>query len=347
MKILFSLIITGLAIIVFLSCKEEPPAEYTAEAVCVKAVKLPESERSLAIEYPGVLSTKQVIRLSFKTGGIIDRIYVNEGSRVNKGQVIATLNMTEISSQAGQAKLAFEKAERDLDRIRKLYSDTVTTLEQLQDATSAYNVALENLNIAQFNLQYSKITAPANGKILARLAEEHELIGPGMPVLIISEQGSEQWIVKSGLSDRDIVRISTGDKAEVGFDAFPGKKFAARVSQIDEMVDPQTGTFGVEVTVEAGQDRFMNGMIARVSIKPEFNQSVTMVPSEAIVEGEGQNAFVFVVNEQDSTALKVPVTIAWLENNYIAVREALNEKGSVITEGASYIEDGTKINFKK
>jgi RND family efflux transporter MFP subunit len=330
------------------SCSEKAPVQVSnEEVICVKAGVMEETNTALPVQYPGILTTKQVIKLSFKTGGIISDIWAQEGSFVKKGQVIASLEMTEISSQVSQAKLALEKAERDLKRVKSLYADTVATLEQLQDATSAYEVALQNNNIAEFNLQYSRITAPANGKIIARLAEEHELAGPGMPVLVFSEQGKEEWIVKAGLSDRDIVRIKEGDRADVVFDAFPGRTFKAFVSQVAEMVDPQSGTFEVEVTVDPQKERLINGLTARISIQPESRQQVTMVPPEALTGADGNRGFVYIVEESDTTAKKVPVTIAFLENQYVAVVEPLNQMGQVITEGASFLEDGTKINISK
>ncbi len=341
------LAIAGLSALAFIGCAEDKPAEtYTEEVVCVKAETLVETNAAVPIQCTGLVSSKRLIKMSFKTGGIIARINVDEGSPVKKGQVIALLEMTEITAQVDQAKLVLEKAERDLKRIKSLFNDTVATLEQLQDATSAYEVALENSKIARFNQHYSHITAPANGKIIARLAEEHELVGPGMPVVVFIEQGKDEWVVKAGVSDKDAVKIKTGDKAEAFFDAFPGKAFPAYVSQIAEMVDPQSGTFEVEITVDPQQERLINGLVAKVNIESLNKQLVTLVPPEAVTETDGRKGYVYIVQAADTTARKVEITIAYLENNYIAVVEPINKFGSIITEGASYLEEGSKISIQ-
>ncbi len=348
MKYLTSIIAAGVYMAIFTGCSEKSPENTRpSEAICVKARILAETDHALAVQYPGILSAKQVIKLSFKTGGIIAGIQVNEGSRVRKGQVLALLDMTEIGSQVNQSGLALDKAKRDMNRIKSLYTDTVATLEQLQDATSAYEAAVENFNIAHFNQHYSRITAPANGRIIARLAEEHEVVGPGMPVLVFCEDDKEEWVVKTGLSDRDIVRIRKGDKAIAEFDAFPGKKFSAYVSQMAETVDPQSGTFEVEVTVIPQQERLLNGLIAKVTIEYKSEHTVTLVPPEALTEGNGSKGYIFTVDEIDTTARKVPVTIAYIENEYIAVLESVKSLGQVITEGASYVEDGSKISIQQ
>lgn len=342
------LAIAGLSALVFISCAKDKSAEnYAEEVVCVKAETLVETNAAFPIQCTGLLSSKRLIKLSFKTGGIIARINVDEGSPVKKGQVIASLEMTEIAAQVDQTKLALEKAERDLKRIKSLYKDTVATLEQLQDATSAYKAASENCKIAEFNQQYSHITAPANGKIISKLAEEHELVGPGMPVLVFIEQGKDEWVVKAGVSDKDAVKIKAGDKAEVFFDAFPDKAFPAYVSQIAEMVDPQSGTFEVEITVNPQQERLINGLVAKVNIESLNEQLVTLVPPEAVTEADGIKGYVYVVEAADTTAKKVEVTIAYLDNKYIAVIEPINSLGTIITEGASYLEDGSKISIQE
>lgn len=348
MKTISFITISGVIIFSFLSCSKQVPASsQQEEIICVKAETLVETNASVPIHCSGVLTSKRMIKLSFKTGGIISHIAVDEGSQVKKGQVIATLDMTEISAQVNQARLAYEKTERDLNRVKNLYTDTVATLEQLQDATSAYQAAMETKNIAEFNQQYSLITAPANGRIIAKLAEEHELVGTGMPVLVFSEQGTDEWIVRAGISDKDIIRIKKGDKAQVEVDAFPGVVFPASVSLISEAADPQSGTFEVEIAVTPNSEKFLNGLVAKVKIEPMNGHLVTLVPPEAVTEADGHKGYVYVVEKADSTAKKIPVTIAYLQNSEVAVIEPLNKMGLVITKGAAYLEDGSKISLSK
>ncbi|MBN2814729.1 MAG: efflux RND transporter periplasmic adaptor subunit [Bacteroidales bacterium] len=343
MKTIAMISVACLLTVFFSRCTNKPTATYTEQAVCVKAEKLAETDAVIPIHCSGILSSKRLIKMSFKTGGIISALYVEPGQKVKKGQLLASLEMTEISSQVEQARLAVEKTERDLSRVKNLYRDTVATLEQLQDATLAFEMAERNLSIAAFNQQYSKIAAPADGLVIATLAESHELTGPGTPVLVFSELGNDEWVVKAGLADKDIVRVHTGDKAEAVFDAYPGRKFAAYVSQISETADPHTGTFEVELTIEPGNERMINGLVAVVDIEAEGNQVVTLVPPEAITDTDGSKGYVYVIEEADTTAKKVEVTIAYLDNQYVAVKEPINKMGLVITEGAAYLGNGSKI----
>lgn len=341
-----SILMISAAIVMFAACtKKKPAASANTEAVCVKVSNLVETKANVPIQCSGILSSKRMVKLSFKTGGIIAGINVKEGSVVRKGQVLAALDMTEIASQVSQARLAFEKAERDLKRVKNLYNDTVATLEQLQDATSAYYVAIENKDIAEFNLRYSSIIAPANGRIVAKLSEEDELVGPGSPILVFTENGSDEWVVKAGISDKDIVRVKNGDQAEIELDAFPGRTFSAYISQVSEAADPVSGTFEIEVTVKPGNERLVNGLVAKVRVESTNTQVVTLVPPDALTEADGRKGYVYVVKPADTTAMRIPVTIAYLENSNVAVIESVNKLGQVIVKGASYLEDGTKVNI--
>ncbi len=333
--------------LIMMSCAKKPDAKGNNEQViCVQAVSIKETIVSKSIVCSGILSSKRISKLSFKTGGIISHLVVDEGSFVKKGQLLASLDMTEISAQVQQARVAFEKAERDLKRSKNLYADSVVTLEQLQNATSAFEAALGTKNIGEFNLRYSQIVAPANGKIISKLAEESELIAPGMPVLVFSEQGNDKWVIKTGVSDKDIVAISKGDKATITFDAFQGKEFTGQVSQLAELADQSSGTFEVELAVKPGDIKFINGLVATIKINSSHSQTVSLLPPDAVTEMDGNKGYVYVVNTNNSTAKKIPITISYIQNSEIAVPEPLNKMGKVIIKGAAYLEDGSKINVE-
>ena len=131
----------------------------------MNTVLLEEQEYKIPVVTTGLLGTAREMKLSFKTGGIIKEIKVREGQSCTKGEVLASLDLSEISAQVNQARIASEKAYRDLNRARNLYRDSVVTLEQYQNARSAYELAKNQKDIADFNLRHSMIKAPSDGKI--------------------------------------------------------------------------------------------------------------------------------------------------------------------------------------
>jgi RND family efflux transporter MFP subunit len=187
----------------------------------------------------GVLASKKEAKLSFKNGGIVAALRADEGQDVRKGQVLAVLDLTEIDAQVAQARNNFEKAQRDRDRVQRLYADSAATLEQMQNATTGFEVASAAFTAARFNREHSVIVAPENGRILRRQVEEGELINPGSSVFLFAGGGAgEGWVVRTGIADRDMVKLKIGDRAKMTFDAYPGVSFPAVVTEIAAAADP-------------------------------------------------------------------------------------------------------------
>jgi membrane fusion protein, multidrug efflux system len=334
--------LTGLIGLLFIAgCRQKPGNGTGPQAVPVKTAPVLVRRLSEPVRTSGFLSSEAEMKLSFKTGGIIDHVFARDGERVRKGQILATLKLDEIRSMAEQARNGYEKAKRDFARAQNLYRDSVATLEQIQDAQTGLNVAKSNLEIADFNLTHSSITAPSDGRILRRLSEANELIGPGYPALVFGTEGSE-WLVKVGATDRDVVRIAAGDSASVTLDAFPGNRFAASVRSVGGAPDPMSGVFEVELSVLKGTRAFVNGLMADAEIFPSRKREYRVIPFEALVDVSDMRGSVYAVSP-DQTARKLPVTIGFLSDGIAAVERGLEKTDRVVSEGAAYLSDGIPV----
>jgi RND family efflux transporter MFP subunit len=295
------------------------------------------------IESNGLIGAQDEMRLSFKTGGIVRRIAVQEGTVVRKGTLLAELELTEVQAQAEQALQMAQKAERDLERGERLYTDQVISLETLQNLRTQASIARAGRDAARFNLGYSRITAPRDGVVLRKLAEERELVPPGQPVVILGS-ADRGYVLRFALADRDIVRIKTGDSARVRLDAYPGIELKGRVSEVSSAADPRTGLFPAQVRLDSVTDiRLASGLVANVTIEPAQTESTpfTYVPVSAIVEGEGRTASVFVID--GTTARKRLVRVGFIKDENVALAEGLKPGERVVTEGSLYLVDGERI----
>jgi RND family efflux transporter MFP subunit len=325
-------------------CRESSANSNTVETMAVRTAKVKSATIAPPIRAAGILSGKAESKLSFKIGGIIDRIVVSEGQSVQQGQLLARLKLSEINAQVHQAQNAFDKAARDLQRAKNLYRDSVATLEQLQDATTGYEVAKSSLEIAKFNRQYGSIYAPAAGKILKRFAEANELASPGTPVLMM-RNAQDGWVVKAGLADRDVVRVAIGDTARLAFDAYPDQSFAATVSEISGTASPMTGTYEVELQVHAVEGAtFLSGMIAKVEVLPSKKSLVSLVPIEALIEADGSRGNVYTI-APPNVAKKIGVLVAFIHDRHAAITAGLDGVDEVVTDGAAYLSDGAAIKI--
>jgi len=342
-KGIFLLLVSGLvSSLVLLNCRtpeEKPPV---TEAVSVRTAAVLHTQMAEPIQTFGRVAAKKEMKLSFKTGGIIEGIYADEGQTVAKDQLLARLDPAEIKAQVKQAQSGFEKAQRDLKRVGSLYKDKAATLEQYQNARTALKVSRSRLETAEFNLRHSDIHAPVQGRIIKRLMEENEIAAPGMPVFLFASTEND-WIVRAGISDRDLVRVQLNDSAVVKFDVYPDDTFTAKVTEIVQSADPRTGTYEIELKIDARDKRLVPGFIAEVLISPEMKQTYAVIPVEALVEAEGNEVVVFAMDETTMTARRLFIEIGFLFEDKAAVVSGLEDISTIVTEGASYLEDGTKL----
>jgi RND family efflux transporter MFP subunit len=313
------------------------------ERIPVRTVPVQQKNVVLPIHASGILTSSAEQRLSFKIGGIIRKIYVDEGDVARAGQLLAVLDKTEIDAQVAQAQQGLTKAERDLARVEGLYRDSSATLELLQNATTGRDVAKETARIATFNQQYAEIRATRSGKIIKKLVNEGEITGPGMPAFVLFETGANDWVVQINVSDRDWARLHVGMPAKVTMDAYEGTAFGGKVSDLAPAADPASGLYPVEIRIQPQGKRFAPGLFAEVDITPSQSRAYTMIPIEAIVEGDGQSAYVFALQPDAESVKKMPVRVAFIEGNQAVIASGLEGATEVVTSGAPYLNERKKV----
>jgi multidrug efflux system membrane fusion protein len=334
-----------LIIILSAGCKNREIKSTSAEVVRVRIAGVTKQEISLPVHSTGLLVSSDEVKLSFKTGGIIAVMNVKEGNRVKKGDLLASLNLSEIRAGVDQAKSGYEKALRDYTRMENLYRDSSISLEKKENAATALNMAKATLDISQFNLAHSKIVAPENGIILKQFVRQNELVSSGYPVLLFGSSG-EYWKVKSGLSDKDVIKVNKGDSAVISFDAYPGVKFPAVVNQVGEMSNPYTGTYETELLLKGSDYRLASGFVAGVDIFPSLKELFSMVPVGSIVEADGQKGYIFILTA-GMTVKKLQIDIEALIGTMAAIKGIPEGTTEVVSEGAAYLKDGMRVNVVK
>jgi membrane fusion protein, multidrug efflux system len=293
------------------------------------------------IDTAGIVVVKQEMRLSFKVGGVVRRIHVQDGDVVKQGQRLAEIELTEVGAQVEQAKQLADKAARDLARGENLYADQVISLEQLQDLKTQAAMANAQYESARFNLGHSVITAPRDGTVLRKLVEERELVPAGAPVLVFGES-DRGFVVRAALADREIVHVKRGDKGAIRMDAFPGQVMTGTIVEVASAADPKSGMFPIELSFDTPPPRLVSGLVARLGLTPVSDApALTYVPMAALVEGDGDRASVFVFDA--GKAQRRDVRVAFITADSIALESGLKSGEPVITDGALYLENGETV----
>ena len=342
---LFSLIA---AVSVLFSCKEENKAKNSlgeADVIPVKisavsALGLPKN-----ISATGLVSTENEAKYSFKIGGVISRVLVEEGEFFRKGQLLATLNSTEIAAGLTQSALNVDKARRDYERADNLYKDSVFTLEQLQNTRTALDIAQKGKEAVAFNEHYSKIYAASDGFVSQKIASEGEVIGPGMPVLAINEtRQNDNYLLRVGVTDREWAIINPGQTATVTLDGYVDQKIDAFVFRKSQSADRTLGSFQIELKLKLNDIKPAVGMFGKAEISTNQDQNVKVIPYGSLVEADGDKAFVFTPDGANQVK-RIPVTISRFDNQQVYLKEGLDGVKEIVISNSAYLNEKSTIKI--
>ena len=332
---------------IWTGCKTDYPGQEAtptdpAAPIPVRVIKIEPTTEPIPVEAGGTIGSKTEARLSFKIGGIIDRMNVREGQYVRRGAELARLKTTEIDAQVQKATQARDKVRRDLDRLERLYADSAATLDNVEALRTALEVANSDLDIAQFNQQYARVVAPVSGRVVRKLAETGELVGPGTPVYFLTGEGQNSYVLRVGLADRDVVSLRNGDRAEVRLDAYDGATVPARVTEIAAAADPITGTFEVELTLDPQGRMLRPGFIGRATIYPSEPDAYVRLPLDALVQGEGRTGIIFYPVGEGVQRREVRV-LRLRDADFLVNAAELDGISEVVTDGAAYLVAGARV----
>jgi RND family efflux transporter MFP subunit len=275
------------------------------------AKRAPVSEQILVV---GNLIGAATVQVVPRVNGRLSDVNVKLGDSVRRGQTIAKVEDSEIQEQVRQAQAAHKVAEatvrqRDADlklaktnkdRSESLYKrqllpqqtydDTVARLEAAQAqndlANAQFDQARARLEELKITLQNTIIASPVDGFVSKRFSDAGAFVGPNSPVAAVVDIRTVRMV--ANLVEKDMKRVPAGTSAAVEVDAFPGEKFAGRVSRVAPVFDPATRTAEMEIEIPNSDYRLKPGMYSRVVLTVDSRPNALTVPRNALVEVEGK-----------------------------------------------------------
>lgn len=344
-----TIIISLLTLPLFLSCKEEKkennPFE-TADIISIKTATVESLAFTNTISASGLVTTENQANYGFKIGGVVSEIYVQEGQFFKKGQLLATLDQTEINAGLNQADLNLKKFERDYERANNLYKDNVYTLEQLQNTKTGLDIAKKQKEAVAFNSRYAKIYATADGFLANKIANEGEVVSPGSPILAINETSkNNNYLLKVGLTDKEWASVKINQKAIVTLDGFPDEKFEATVFRKSQAADAALGSFQIELKLNMKDHKPAVGMFGKAEIQTDKAEDAMVIPYNALIEADGNKAFVFAV--ENNKVKRKSITINKFDNDKVYVKDGLQKTDQIVISNSAYLNEESKIKIIK
>jgi len=369
-RIIFAIIVLGLIVVcgglLLRSPQTSPDTAGTApeqaetgelEPVWVEVVPAMVGDIAVYIAETGVTAPLQSVEISSEVAGRIEKMTVELGASVQKGEQIALiedelirLSLDQARAQQINAAATFEKAQKDLERYKILLEKEEISEDEYESVKlqhelgrSALLAADAAVKTAERQLRNTRITSPIAGNIAGKYIEEGNMVSVGQPLVKVVDIGAIK--VRINLSEHDIAAIRHGMPAGVVIDAFPGTTFEGTVFAESPEAAAQSHTFPLEIIVPNNQGPVIkSGMIARVTITTNTIRNVTLVPLDAVVERFGRK-FIYVAGEK--AAQERGVVLGRESGEYVQVVEGVEPGELVVSVGQYNLEDGTPVRIRR
>jgi len=356
--------LTGLIFLSFIYCQK--PAEnktsgagLKSTAAPVKVYKVTRQRVSEKLIYTATLEAWKRQAITPDISGKVARIYVSEGDRVGKGQLLAELDTRSTRLQLEQAEAAlaiakanYEDARRNLERMEKLFKEKAVSEQQYEKVRLAFEAAQAQkdqaevaLNLAKHSLEVSIMRAPFDGVIASKNLEEGDVINPMMggfsassSVLTLVDYSKIK--ARFDVSPIDAQRIARGQKIYLESFIVPGQQFEGQITAVNTSADPQTKKFRIEAVFNNPGMILKPGTFGQIILEVSTRENSLAVPQRAILE----NSYVLVA--EGNKAVKKTVTTGLRNTELIEVVSGLNEGDLVIVEGNFGLSDGSPVEIE-
>ena len=329
------------------------------EEVTFESAKVERQNIHTTITATGTIEPVTSVTVGTQVSGIVSKLYVDYNSVVKKGQVIAELDRTNLTSELNRAKAELTSAQSTLSyetanfqRYQTLFNKGLVSANDYESAKLSYekarqtvNSARESVQKAQTNLGYATITSPIDGVVLSKSVEEGQTVAASFntPELFNIAQDLTDMRVIANIDEADIGGVKEGQRVTFTVDAFPDDKFEGKVTQVRQEATTTSNVVTYEVVISAPNKdlKLKPGLTANVTIYTLEKDDVLAVPSKALR---------FMPNEallkkgEQIEDVDAPQKVWTMEGNtFKAHKVETGITNGMLTEIVSGIKEGTEV----
>lgn len=291
------------------------------------------------IGYSGTIEELVSIPLNFSVIGTVAHVWVSEGERVQKGQLLASLDDVSYRNAFEMALASEKQAEDAYKRMETLYKNGNLAEIKMIDIETKYQQAKSAKAIAKKYLEYCQLVAPVDGFIGKRSIEPGMTTVSNLSALTIVK--IEYVYAVASVSENEIASVQKGQKAMVSISALGKEIFQGTVYEIGVIADPIAHCYKVKIRLPNPDYRIKPGMICDINIHTQQPANPLVVPSHAVQVNENKIPFVFVV--QNQKAFIKPVQTGRLFPEGIEITQGLNEGEKVVISGFQKLVDHAPV----
>ncbi len=329
------------------------------EKMSFETAKVVKQNIHTSITATGTIEPVTSVTVGTQVSGIVSKLYVDYNSIVKKGQIIAELDKTNLTSELNTAKANLASAQSTLNyeqanhnRYKTLYDKGLVSANDYENARLSYEKARqtvasahESVRKAQTNLGYATITSPIDGVVLSKSVEEGQTVAASFntPELFTIAQDLTDMRVIADIDEADIGGVKEGQRVSFTVDAFPDDSFEGQVTQVRQQATTESNVVTYEVVISAPNNdlKLKPGLTANVTIYTMEKDNVLAVPSKALRFTPNE---AFLGNKQKIVDCEGDHKLWTKENDtFKAHKVEIGSSNGLMTEITSGISEGTEV----
>ncbi|ASS49306.1 MAG: hypothetical protein A3D31_03725 [Candidatus Fluviicola riflensis] len=335
----------GLTVMKLMSNKSKAEAkiyihDVNAE-VLVETTTMQEHKFESGFSYLGTFEPYRQNTIGSDASGKIIRLSVEEGDRVSQGTVIAKIDDEMLQLQLENAEVSIEGQQNDDKRYSNLEKENAVAGVQVEKTKLGLRSAEIQKKQLQKQLRSTTIKAPFSGVITKKLVDLGSVIGPGTPLVEITDISSLKLTVN--VPERDILKFKLNQAVSVNADIYGNRSFDGKVTNISVVAD-KSHNFKVQITLKNSKQELMAGMYGSVHLSNSNSVTRMAIPRKALI-GSSKNPQVYVV--RNGIAILTDINAGTSDGDYIEVISGISKNDKIVVKGQVNLEDKTKVKTTK
>jgi membrane fusion protein (multidrug efflux system) len=287
---------------------------------------------------PGETEAWQDVRVAADTAGRVEMLSASEGDRVQKGDLLAKIDVSALKAQLDRAEAAYRLAEELYQRRKLLFERSIIPEEELDRSRTERDLALADLQQIRVRYEHGFPKSPINGVVNVCHVDAGEFIDTGKPIVDIVN--IDKIKINVNVPEMDVRYIAVGQRTPVSIDALPQFPLVGTIDFVAFKADPTTKTFHVRTVVDNDERRIRPGMIARVAFLRRVIPEAIAAPLFALVDKGGERILYV---EENGVAQSRNIAIGVIEGDRVQITEGLRAGDRLIVKGQSEVEDGMRV----
>ncbi|HSI70723.1 MAG TPA: efflux RND transporter periplasmic adaptor subunit [Gillisia sp.] len=295
----------------------------------------------------GDVATRENIIIFPEFSGVLTKIHVREGDRVNRGALLATIDDGGLGSQLAQLEAQATLAKTTFERQQRLWEQNIGSEIQFLEAQTAYQSAQNAVDQLRSQLGKTSVRAPFSGVIDEVISDEGQVVSPGQNQLF-RLVNLQNMYVQASVPETYLNQIQTGSGVIVEIPAI-NKQYEGKVRQVGNFINPNNRTFQIEVSLPNEDGLVKPNLIATVKLNDYTSENAMVIPESAIQKNSLGESLIYVFraeNDSIGTAHRIVIETGYNQENMVEVLDGLQPGDEVIVEGGRNLRDEQRVKLR-